>query len=104
MTALDDARRLAVGRQIWEVQCSLAAFDFGDEQFLLTSVDEAMRETEAAFYYEDFDKAERLAKVTNYLVQREIPKFTDNPQRWIAKCREQQTYHQRKSFIPEDAA
>jgi len=28
------------------------------------AVPEAMRETEAAFYYEDFDKAEHLAKVT----------------------------------------
>jgi hypothetical protein len=97
----DDPRRLAVARKVWEVQCSLAAFDFADENYVSVTVDEAMRETEAAFAADEYERAARLARITSYLIKRESPLMASNPQRWIEKIKEQQTYHKRKSFVRE---
>ena len=76
VTDYNDPRRYAVGRQIHEMQKLLArTFDYGDETHLSIAVDEAMRETEAAFSYEEYDRAEHLAKVTEALIKREAPLF-----------------------------
>jgi hypothetical protein len=42
-----------------------------------------MKEAERAFSDADYDRAEHLAKVVAYLVQREAPKFAANPKAWI---------------------
>jgi hypothetical protein len=70
----DSPRRYDVGRKIHEVQKLLArTFDYADETHLSPTLDEAMRETEAAFSYEEYDRAEHLAKVTEALIKREAP-------------------------------
>jgi hypothetical protein len=104
MTDYNSPRHYAVGRQIHEVQKLLArTFDYGDETHLSPTLDEAMRETEAAFFHEEFDRAEHLAKVTKALIPREAPKFKADPKGCIERWREQHKNHRRKSFIREEA-
>ncbi|MGO9328289.1 MAG: hypothetical protein ACLQJ0_09235 [Steroidobacteraceae bacterium] len=84
-------RQIAVASLIVEAQRSLSAFDFGGGQFLSRTVETAMKETERAFAFDDCDRAEHLARVVLYLVQREAPKFLANPAAWIQTRRELRT-------------
>jgi hypothetical protein len=88
MTGKRASRRITVAHQLLDVGKSLHAFDFGDEQFLSRTVDETIREAEAAFAEDDFSRAEHLAKVVAYLVRREAPRFAANPARWVETWRE----------------
>jgi hypothetical protein len=91
MTDALDARQHDVARQIVDVGRSLDAFNHRDGQYLSRAVNEAMKECEAAFSVDDYDRAEHLAKVVAYLVKREAPKFAANPAAWIETRRELRT-------------
>lgn len=81
-------RQQRVAHQLVDVGRSLNAFNHGDEQYLSRTVDAAMKEAEAAFADDDYDRAEHLAKVVACLVRREAPRFAANPKRWIEAWRE----------------
>jgi hypothetical protein len=85
------SRQRRVARQIVDVGRSLDAFNHEDGQYLSRAVSEAMKECEAAFSVDDYDRAEYLAKVVAVLVKRETPKFAANPQAWIEARRELRT-------------
>jgi hypothetical protein len=85
------SRQQRVARQIVDVGRSLNAFNFEDEQYLSRAVDKAMKEAEAAFSDDDYDRAEHLAKVVACLVKREAPKFAANPRALIEARRELRT-------------
>ena len=76
-------RQIEVAQTLVEVGRSLKAFDFKGEQYLSRTVSETMKAAERAFADDDYDQAERLAKIVTYLVQREAPKFAANPKAWI---------------------
>jgi hypothetical protein len=89
------ARRLvAVGRAMW-------AFNYKDgrignylgPQYLSRTVDRTMKEAEAAFSAEDYDRADHLAAVVECLVAREAPKFAADPQKWIERWEERRWWH-----------
>jgi hypothetical protein len=82
------SRQQLVARQLVDVGRSLNAFNHGDEQYLSRTVDGAMKEAEAAFVDDDYDRAEHLAQVVAYLVRREAPKFAADPKMWIETRRE----------------
>jgi hypothetical protein len=86
--AKQDTRRVAVARRVVDVQRSLSAFTYGDDQFPSPTVMKAMRECEAAFSDDDFDRAEHLANVTAFLIAREAPKFATDPEKWIKRVQE----------------
>ena len=44
-----------------------------------------MKEAEAAFADDDYDRAEHLARVVAAMVRREAPIFVANPTKWIEK-------------------
>jgi hypothetical protein len=81
-------RQTRVAQQLVDVGRSLSAFGFEGEQHLSRTVDETMKEAEAAFADEDFDRAEHLAMLVAYLVKREAPKFAADPKKWIERRRE----------------
>jgi hypothetical protein len=102
MINYNNPRRLAVAREIRDVQRLLArTFDYNDETHLSVAIDEAIRETESAFFYAECDRAEHLVKVTEALIKREGPKFKANPKGMIELWREQHKTHHRKSFARE---
>jgi hypothetical protein len=80
----------AVARQLVDVGKSLSTFTFKGTLYLSRTVDETMKEAEAAFSADDFDRASHLVQVVKFLVARETPKFKDNPQRWADTWRELQ--------------
>jgi hypothetical protein len=95
----EPSRQLTVARQLVDVGKSLHAFDHGPyipfegrKQYLSHTVDEAMKEAEAAFSDDDYDRAEYLAKIVAYLVRREAPKFAGNPEAWIETQQELRTW------------
>ena len=82
------SRQTIVAHQIAAMRGSLSAFEFEGERHLSRTVDKTMKEAEAAFAADDYDRAEHLAKVVAYLVKREAPKFAADPTKWIARRRE----------------
>jgi hypothetical protein len=82
------SRRDKVACQLVDVGKMLSAFMFNGTLYLSKAVDEAMQEAEAALSADDYDKAERLARVVSFLVKREAPKFAANPQRWVDRWKE----------------
>jgi hypothetical protein len=86
-----------VARRFQAVGRSLDAFKFGERQYLPKTVDVTMKEAERVFsvaveaeragaaadHGEHLAKAERLVKVVAFLVSREAPKFTADPEAWI---------------------
>jgi hypothetical protein len=89
-TTKQEAQRAAVARQLVDVGKSLSTFTFKGTLYLSRTVDETMKEAEAAFSADDFDRASHLVQVVKFLVARETPKFKDNPQRWADTWRELQ--------------
>jgi hypothetical protein len=88
-------REIEVASLLVEVGKSLRAFDYGERipfegrrQYLSSPVNKTMKEAEAAFCDEDYDRAEHLAKVVAAMVRREAPIFAANPERWIERWQE----------------
>jgi hypothetical protein len=89
-----ERRRREVAQLLVDVGKSLHAFDHGKHvpfegvpQYLSKTVDQTMKEAEAAFADADYDRAEHLARVVAALVKREAPIFAADPKRWIEKWR-----------------
>jgi hypothetical protein len=81
-------RQQRVARRLVDVGRSLNVFNHTDGQYLSRAVSTAMREAEAAFSLDDYDRAEHLAKVVAFLVKREAPRFAADPKAWIETQRE----------------
>ena len=95
MTDATMDHRIEVARQLIAVGKSLRAFEYGEDvpfegrrQYLSRSVDQAMKEAEAAFSVDDYDRAGHLVKVVAAMVRRETPIFAANPSRWIERWHE----------------
>jgi hypothetical protein len=85
-TAKREAQRVAVGRQIFDVQRSHIAFDLKGRRYLSRTLEGAMSEAEHAYGLdEDYDRAAHLARVAAFLVHREAMLFKADPQRWITR-------------------
>jgi hypothetical protein len=81
------ATKRDTARQVVAAQRSLGAFDHKGEQYLSQTVQEVMRECEAAFSMDDYARSAHLVKIIAYLVRREAPQFAANPTRWIDRWR-----------------
>jgi hypothetical protein len=75
----------AVARLLFDVGRSFEAFEFEGQRYISRPIDDAMKEARAAFDAEDYDRAERLAKVVACMVRREAPKFAANPRARIER-------------------
>lgn len=78
-------RRREVAHLIQQVGRSLHAFNYKDEHYLPPAIDKAVRECEAAFAADDYDRAEHLAKVVGAMVARIGPQFAADPQTYIIR-------------------
>jgi hypothetical protein len=86
-------RAISIARKIVAVQRSLSAFDYGDDQYLSKSVNQAIHECERAFADKDYALAEHPTKVIVYLVKREAPKFAADKKKKIARWKELHASH-----------
>ena len=53
--------------------------------FRVRAVEQAIKQAEAAFAAEDYDRAEHLAEVVLRMARRDAVKFQADPNAWMAK-------------------